>query len=138
MTPSIVGYGTFITDGFWKKKSNVEVCTIQNYIRLFPKGSSFPYVLFSEGLSFKALKFDVKEQELKELDKYEGVGKDLFKRIETEILLKGKKVAKAFIYVPTETTIIKQKLKPELDKEDLWKKEIEKCAELRKIFPDLF
>jgi len=65
---SIVGYGTFITQGYWKKKINVEVCLIKDFIRIFPKGNWFPYALPCKHSSFWALRFCVYEEELDELD----------------------------------------------------------------------
>ncbi len=134
---SVVGYGTFITHGLWKDKLNVEVCTVKNYVRIFPKGNWFPYVVPLEKSSFNALKFCVSKEDLEELDVYEGVSAGLFKRIETKILLKNNRTTKAYIYVPTENTIISQKLMPEIDENDSWKKEIEKHPEIIKRFPQL-
>lgn len=134
---SLVAYGTFITNGHWKNKLNVKVCIVENFVRIFPKGNWFPYVLPSKNSSFKALKFDINEEELKELDRYEGVQSGLFKRVEIEVLLKGNTKIKAFIYIPTEKTINSLNLSPKLDKNDLWIKEIEKFPEIVKKFPEL-
>ncbi len=134
---SVVGYGTFITHGLWKHKLNVEVCIVKNYVRIFPEGNWFPYVLPLKESSFNALKFCVSKEELEELDVYEGVSAGLFERIETEILLKNNRTTKAFIYVPTENTIISQKLRLGIDRNDSWKKEIEKFSEIVKKFPQL-
>jgi len=133
---SIIGYGTFITRNLWKDKENIEVCTVKNFTRIFPKNSRFPYVLRSKG-SFKALKFDVNEQELETLDQIEGVFEGLFKRVNTEISLKNDQKASAFIYVPTDKTIKSQNLFLELDKTDQWKEEIKKCSEIVNKFPEL-
>ena len=133
---SIIGYGTFITRNLWKDKKNVEVCTVKNFTRIYPKNSWFPYVLRSKG-SFKALKFDVNEQELETLDRIEGVFEGLFKRVNTEIYLKNDQKASAFIYVPTDKTIKLQNLFIELDKTDQWKEEIKKYSEIVNKFPEL-
>jgi len=133
---SIIGYGTFITRNLWKDKKNVEVCTVKNFTRIYPKNSWFPYVLRSKG-SFKALKFDVNEQELETLDQIEGVFEGLFKRVNTEIYLKNNQKSCAFIYVPTDKTIKSQNLFPELDKTDQWKEEIKKYSEIVNKFPEL-
>ena len=133
---SIIGYGTFITRNLWKDKKNVEVCTVKNFTRIYPKNSWFPYVLRSKG-SFKALKFDVNEQELEILDRIEGVFEGLFKRVNTEIYLKNNQEASAFIYVPTDKTIKSQNLFLELDKTDQWKEEIKKYSEIVNKFPEL-
>ena len=134
----IIGYGTFITHGFWKDKRNVEVCVVKNFIRIFiPERNWFPYALPLKNSFFKALKFEVTKQELEELDIYEGVNSGLFKRVKTEVDLKNDKQIEAFIYVPTTNTIILQRLTSELDRFDSWKKEIEKSPEVLKKFPEL-
>jgi gamma-glutamylcyclotransferase (GGCT)/AIG2-like uncharacterized protein YtfP len=133
---SIIGYGTFITRNLWKDKKNVEVCTVKNFTRIYPKNSWFPYVLQSKG-SFKALKFDVNGQELETLDQIEGVFEGLFKRVDTEISLKNDRKSSAFIYVPTDKTIQSQNLFLELDKTDQWKEEIKKHSEIVNKFPEL-
>ncbi|MFX0047160.1 MAG: gamma-glutamylcyclotransferase family protein [Candidatus Hermodarchaeota archaeon] len=133
---SIIGYGTFITRNLWKDKKNVEVCTVKNFTRIYPKNSWFPYVLPSKG-SFNALKFDVNQQELETLDQIEGVLEGLFKRVKTEIYLKNNRKSSAFIYIPTDKTIKKQKLDLELDKTDRWKEEIKKYSEIVNKFPKL-
>ena len=134
---SVIGYGTFITSSLWKNKFNVEVCTVINFTRIFPKNNWFPYALKSAG-SFKALKIDVTKEEIKLLDKIEGVNNGLFKRVMADILLKNNRPSSAFIYVPTEETIVSQKLTLESDKIDRWKEEIKKIPEIVRNFPDLF
>ena len=134
----IIGYGTFITRGFWKDKRNVEVCVVKNYIRIYiPERIWFPYALPLKESTFKALKFEVTIQELAELDIYEGVKTGFFKRVKTEVVLKNNELIEAFIYIPTNNTIISLGLSPELDKFDRWKKEIEKSVEALKNFPEL-
>ena len=133
---SIIGYGTFITRNLWKDKKNVEVCTVKNFTRIYPKNSWFPYVLQSKG-SFKALKFDVNKTELETLDRIEGVFEGLFKRVKIEISLKNDRKSSAFIYVPTDKTILSQNLFLELDKTDQWKEEIKKHLEIVNSFPEL-
>lgn len=134
---SVVGYGTLITHGHWKNKKNIEVCIIKNYIRILPKGNWFPYVLSLKESSFFALKFEVTEQELRDLDQYEGVYAGLFKRVETEIELKNNKKIMTFIYVPTKKTIISQNLEIDMDKNDRWKEEIKRFPEIVEKFPEL-
>ena len=134
----IIGYGTFITHGFWKDKKNVEVCVVKNFIRIFiPERNWFPYALPLKNSYFKALKLEVTKRELEELDIYEGVNSGLFKRVKTEVVLKNDKQIEAFIYVPTTNTIISQRLTSELDRFDSWKKELEKSSEVLKNFPEL-
>ena len=134
---SVIGYGTFITRGLWKDKFNVEVCTVINFTRIFPRNNWFPYALKSAG-SFKALKFAVTKEEIKLLDEIEGVDSGLFKRVMVDILLKNNRSSSAFMYVPTEETIVSQKLTLESDKIDRWKEEIKKIPEIVRKFPDLF
>ena len=137
MKISVIGYGTFITHGHWKNKENVEVCIVFNFIRIFPKGNWFPFVLPLENSSFWALKFDVNETQLEELDYYEGIQTGLYERYQTEIILKNNKKSKAFIYVPTKETINSLDLNPELDLNDKWKEEIKKIPEIIIKFPEL-
>ena len=134
---SVVGYGTFITKGHWKDKKDVEVCLVRNFIRVFPKGNWFPYTLKSPNSSFWALKFSVNEKQLKDLDYYEGVSSELFKREETEIKLKDGQEITAYIYIPTEKIIKSQELTAEMDKNDSWKEEIKKFPEIVEKFPEL-
>jgi hypothetical protein len=133
---TIVGYGTFITRNIWKNKLNVEVCTVLNYSRILLNGNWFPYALKSNQ-SFKALKFIVNQEELKELDQIEGVAYNLFKRVKTEILIGDNVKSSAFIYIPTNDTIIRQKLRIDLDPDDSWKEKIKKNHEVVKLFPEL-
>ncbi|TXT58779.1 MAG: hypothetical protein BAJALOKI1v1_1550008 [Promethearchaeota archaeon] len=134
---SVVGYGTFITRGYWKDKSNVRVCKVIGFRRVFPEGNWFPYVLPDKESSFWALKFDVNLEELRELDIYEGVPAGLYKRIKTIIQVKDGIEEKAFIYVPTEKTITQQQLTIDMDKTDRWKEEIKKHHEIVDKFPKL-
>jgi gamma-glutamylcyclotransferase (GGCT)/AIG2-like uncharacterized protein YtfP len=133
---SVIGYGIFITRNLWKDKANVEVCLVEKFTRIYPQSSWFPYALRSNG-SFKALKFDVNKQELEVLDLIEGVKKGLFERVTTEIYLKNNQSSSAFMYVPTEETIVSQKLSLESDKTDRWKEEIKKIPEIVRKFPNL-
>jgi hypothetical protein len=122
---SIIGYGTFITQGLWKSKSNVEVCLINHFSRILPPNSWFPYILPSTK-SFWALKFDVLIEELTELDYYEGVPESIFQREKVQVSLKTGEIVSAFLYIPTRKTISKENLSLELDTHDRWKLEIKK------------
>ena len=134
---SIVGYGTFITKSYWKDKEDVETCLVKDYIRIFPEGNWFPYALNYKGGSFWALKFNVNEKELDDLDQYEGVSANLFKRVETQVILKNDEEICAYIYVPTEETIESLNLSHEMDNIDRWKEEIKKNPDIAKKFPEL-
>lgn len=137
MSISVIGYGTFITRGYWKNKKNVEVCLIPNFVRILPKNNWFPYILASNNSSFWALKFDVNENELKELDHYEGVDMGLFKRSKIEVMLKNKTLSEAFIYLPTKSTIDSQNLNFKMDMHDKWKEKIKQFPEIVAKFPEL-
>ena len=115
----------------------MEVCIVNNFIRIFPKNSWFPFVLPLKKSYFWALKFEVTEAQLKELDYYESIESRLFERSETEIVLKNAKTTIAIIYIPSKNTIKYLNLKPELDLNDRWKEEIKKIPELVIKFPEL-
>ncbi|MFX1443185.1 MAG: gamma-glutamylcyclotransferase family protein [Promethearchaeota archaeon] len=137
MNISVIGYGTFITQGHWKDKKNVEVCKVPNFIRIYPKGNWYPFVLPLENSSFWALKFDVNEEQLKQLDYYEGVHTGLFERYKTKIILKNHNYSEAFIYVPTQKTITSLNLSPQIDLNDRWKEKIKRNSEIMLNFPEL-
>ena len=134
---TIIGYGTFITRGHWKDKKNVVVCLVEGYARVFPKGNWYPYVIKAENSSFWALKFDVDENQLENLDYYEGVPSNLYERVEIEVLLRENTKSIAYIYVPTKDTIKTQNISIEQDKTDRWKEEIKKHPEIIEKFPEL-
>ena len=132
----IVGYGTFITQKYWKDK-NVQLCQVLNHIRVLPEGNWFPFVLYQEGSSFWALLFSVNELELNHLDTYEGVDAGLYTRKKIEVLLKSKMKKNAFIYIPTKETIKKYDLAPQIDLNDRWKEKIKEYPEIVRSFPEL-
>jgi len=134
---SVIGYGTFITKGLWKDKQNVAVCLVKNYIRILPEGSWFPYALPFNGGSFYALKFNVKSEELENLDYYEGLHYRFFERVKIKVYLKTKEEIEAFIYIPTKETIKTQNLSPELDINDKWKEKIKTIPQISEKFPEL-
>lgn len=133
----MVGYGTFITHLKFEDKLNVETCRINNYIRIFPIGNWFPYVLPLKKSYFWALKFDVDANQLKQLDNYESVPEGLYERKSAEVNLSDGRTINAFIYVPTTNTIRLKNLTPDMDTIDRWKDEIRKFPELVKKFPEL-
>ncbi|MFX0026630.1 MAG: gamma-glutamylcyclotransferase family protein [Candidatus Hermodarchaeota archaeon] len=134
---SVIGYGTFISCGIWRTKKNVEICEVKDYIRIFPKGHWYPFILPSEGSSFYALKFDITKEELRELDFFEGVSENYFKREIIEVYRKNNEKIQAFIYLPTDQLITKHKLSVSLDDKDKWKEEIKKDSEIIEKFPEL-
>lgn len=137
MSISIIGYGTFITKGRWKDKENVEPCLVRDFIRIIPLGNWFPYVLPKKGSQFWALKFDVDEKELRELDIYEGVDSGLYERKKIEVSLKDRSLVEGQIYLPTEKTIEKYNLTVKMDEDDKWKGKIRENEEIIKKFPEL-
>lgn len=134
---SVIGYGTFITKGVWNNKQNVEVCLIKDFIRIFPEDNWFPFVLPYINSSFYALKFEVTQEELSELDYYEGVSENYFKREKIDVLTKNNVKIQAYIYLPSEWLIKKYNLSKKLDKHDRWREEIKKFPEIIAKFPEL-
>ena len=134
---TVIGYGTFITKKLYEDKQDVDACLVQDFVRIYPQGNWFPYVLPLKGSSFWALKFSVSPDFLKKLDHYEGIPSGLFNRIEIQFLFKNKKKNKAFLYVPSQETIKKYGLSPNLDPNDRWKEEIKKYPEIIQQFPEL-
>ena len=133
---SVIGYGTFITRGYWENKLNVEPCIVNKFSRIFPKGFWFPVVIPSTE-SFWALKFDVTSQELKSLDHYEGVHLGIFERKQADIILKSGDHSSAIIYVPTENFIKTNSISLELDPLDKWKEKIRSFPKIISKFPEL-
>ncbi len=133
---SVVGYGTFITRGYWKNKHDVEPCLVHNYSRVFPPNYWFP-VIFPSNESFWALKFDVTQEDLNQLDDDEGVDLGLFERIQITVELKTREKIAAFLYILTEKLINSQKLSLELDMNDRWKEHLKKFQEIVQLFPEL-
>ncbi|MFX1494659.1 MAG: gamma-glutamylcyclotransferase family protein [Promethearchaeota archaeon] len=134
---SVIGYGTFISRGIWRTKKNVEVCLVKDYIRIYPEGYWYPFILPSKGSSLFALKFDVTKEELKDLDFIEGVSENYFKREVIEVYRKNNEKIQAYIYLPTDQLITKNKLSVILDDKDRWKEEIKKDSEIIEKFPEL-
>ena len=134
---SVIGYGTFLTRGYWKNKVNLEICKISGFRRILPVGNGFPYIIIDKESSFWALKFDVTKEELQKLDYYEGTSVGFYKRIQINVEMKNGKEKKAFIYIPTEDTIKRENLSTEIDKYDKWKDIISKYHELVEKFPEL-
>ncbi len=134
---SVIGYGTFISRGIWRTKRNVKVCVVKGYIRIYPEGYWYPFVLPSEGSSFYALKFDVTKEELRQLDFYEGVSENYFRREIIEVYHKSNEKIQAYIYLPTDQLIIKYNLSVDLDEMDRWREEIKKDPEIIEKFPEL-
>jgi len=134
---SVIGYGTFISRGIWRTKKNLEVCIVKDYVRIYPKGHWYPFILPSGGSSFYALKFDVTKEELRNLDFYEGISENHFKREIIEVYRKNNEKIQAYIYLPTDQLITKYKISVNLDEKDRWKEEIKKYPEIIEKFPEL-
>jgi serine protease inhibitor len=134
---SVIGYGTFISRGIWRTKKNVEVCIVKDYIRIYPEGHWYPFILPLKGSSLYALKFDVTKEELRNFDFYEGVSENYFKREIIEVYCKNNEKIQAYIYLPTDQLITKYKISIDLDEKDRWKEEIKKDPEIIEKFPEL-
>lgn len=135
---SIVGYGTFLTKGYWKGKKNVEPCLVRDYIRILPEGYWYPFALYKKGASFWALKFDITVIELDTLDIYEGVAEKLYDRILINVELEENRIISAYLYVPSQNTIQNSKLTTDLDEQDRWREKLLLNSELISQFPILF
>lgn len=134
---TIVGYGTFITQKRWLDYTNVAVCLIKGFRRIFPPENWFPYVIPDKKSQFWGLKFDVNSSQLSNLDKYEGVRAGLYSRFNVKVVLKDKTEINAEMYVPTKKTINQQKLVLDIDNVDAWKLEIKKHKDIINKFPEL-
>lgn len=134
----IVGYGTFIPNQTYLQSSEVKVCIVRNFRRIWRGDTIFPFILEDPtSPGFHALVFSISRSRVEKLDIYEGVDKGFFSRDEIEVeMLNGEKM-KAHIYVPTAQTIAEQNLKLEDDLNDRWMEEIRKNGEIVKLFPEL-
>ena len=152
----MIGYGTFIikaANGDERFNTIAGVCDVENFFRIFhPKFSEvlgywYPFAVKRENSCFKALVYEVLEEDIESLDFYEGVPR-LYERITCEITLNGIK-EQAQIYVPSEST--SKRLEEELDsfftkeekndihKKDFWIEYLDKHHRyLHDIYPELF
>jgi len=155
----VFGYGTFITNKIYKKYKNPKPAFLMDYYRIFRKneGDWFPYILHKQVFEitknndknnksekvlqikpgFWGIVFEVDEDELYELDKYEGL-EEIYKRIEDNVMLKDGTILKAMIYYPNDKTIKQKRLKDFLNERDLWLDYMkENFKEIINEFPEL-
>jgi len=152
----MIGYGTFIikaANGDERFETIAGVCEVKDFLRMYhPKfaevlGYWYPFAVKKENSSFKALVYEVLEEDIESLDFYEGVPK-LYERITCSVTLNGNK-EQAEIYVPSESTF--ERLEEELDsffseeeknaihETDYWIEYLDKHHKyLHDIYPDLF
>ena len=154
-TKLVIGYGTFIIKSAQGDlRFNLKgIAKVKNYFRLFhPRfqhlfGYWYPFAIEMNHSSFKALVYEVNENDLTTLDEYEGVP-GLYQRITCNISLNGEE-REAELYIPSEYTQIRlreeideyfsEKDKKELYKKDFWLEYLQaQHAYLEKIYPDLF
>jgi len=132
----IIGYGTFIPNKMFLK-SDVCVCMIQHYRRVWTGETVFPFVLEDPESRFYGIVFPVSQTRLEKLDFYEGVTDGLFLREVVEVLLDNGEKISAHMYVPSQKTIEEFHLTLESDTEDRWMEEIRKNQEVCSMFPQL-
>ncbi|MHA1617968.1 MAG: gamma-glutamylcyclotransferase family protein [Promethearchaeota archaeon] len=134
----IVGYGTFIPNQEVLKSSNIQVCKIHHFRRIWTGETIFPFVLKDPTFQgFYGLVFQVSRNRLAKLDFYEGVDQGMFTRDSIEVELLSGELLSASIYVPTSKTISEYNLSYASDPEDLWMEEIRKNEEICALFPQL-
>jgi gamma-glutamylcyclotransferase (GGCT)/AIG2-like uncharacterized protein YtfP len=143
MNYKIFGYGTFITNKWYKSSSNVQPAFLPNYFRIYLPNESFPFILKDSGTNqkyksgFWGLLFQVDSNGLSNLDKYEGLG-NLYDRIEEYIILKNGDQVKCYLYYPTRKTIESLNLYDLIELGDGWRtKIIDEYPEIIEEFPEL-
>ncbi|TFH28551.1 MAG: gamma-glutamylcyclotransferase [Promethearchaeota archaeon] len=117
---NIIGYGTFISNQTILKSTDVQVCKILNFRRVWTGETVFPFVLKDSTFSgFYGLVFQVSPARLDKLDMYEGVDQGMFTRDSIEVELLSGEILEACIYVPTPKTITEFNLSSTSDPDDL-------------------
>ncbi|MHA1785692.1 MAG: gamma-glutamylcyclotransferase family protein [Candidatus Helarchaeota archaeon] len=151
----IIGYGTFIIKSGQgdERFRKIGVAEIKEFHRLYhPKlrsvlGYWYPFAIQRQNSHFKALVFEVSDEDLASLDEYEGVP-SLFQRVTCRITIDGKE-DEAEIYIASEYT--KQRLKEEIEefftdeekqdlfKRDFWLENLKNHHDyLKEMYPELF
>ena len=132
----LVGYGTFIPNKMFLE-SDVHVCVIKHYRRIWTGETVFPFVLEDPNARFYGIVFSVSQTRLEKLDLYEGVDNGLFLRKAVEVQLPNGQALPVFMYVPSQQTIDEFHLTLESDIEDRWMEQIRKNQEVCAMFPQL-
>ncbi|UCH04636.1 MAG: gamma-glutamylcyclotransferase [Candidatus Thorarchaeota archaeon] len=139
----LVGYGTFITRGTWKRYSSCRVCRVPGLRRVYdPEMAWFPFAIVDKQTEILAVCFLVDEDRLDYFDRYEGVEQGLYERAKREILVREDNETwvsrEAWIYLPTSGTMQHPHF-PWEDSDDRWLRErIRKSVELQDSFPQFF
>ncbi|MFX1416463.1 MAG: gamma-glutamylcyclotransferase family protein [Promethearchaeota archaeon] len=139
----LVGYGTFITRGTWKKHPSCRICRVPRLRRVYdPQMAWFPFAVADRQAEILAVCFLLDENRLEYYDRYEGVEQGLYERAKREILIKQDNCTwvseGAWIYLPTSGTM-QHPLFPWEDSDDRWlRDEIRKMVELQDPFPEFF
>ena len=131
----LVGYGTFIPNKMFQ--SDVHVCIIKHYRRVWTGETVYPFVLEDPNARFYGIVFSVSQTRLEKLDLYEGVDNGLFLRKAVEVRLNNGQALPVFMYVPSQRTIDEFHLTLESDTEDRWMEQIRKNQEVCAMFPQL-
>lgn len=132
----LVGYGTFIPNKMFLE-SDVHICVINHYRRIWTGETVFPFVLEDPNARFYGIVFSVSQSRLEKLDLYEGVDNGLFLRKAVEVQLNNGQSLPVFMYVPSQQTIDEFHLTLESDIEDRWMEQIRKNQEVCAMFPQL-
>lgn len=125
----VFGYGTFITKQVYKDKEKVRPAYLPDYFRVYRPQDWFPYVLRDDDShpevksGFWGLLFKVNDEELRNLDIYEGEGR-LYRRIKANGLEKNGDEAEFYIYYPMDSTIREMNLHQYVSSGDLWRQKI--------------
>lgn len=139
----LVGYGTFITRGTWKRYPSCRVCRIPGLRRVYdPELARFPFAIPDDQAEILAVCFLVDNDRLEYFDRYEGVEQGLYERAMREVLIRQDNgewaLGKAWIYLPASGTM-EHPLFPWNDSDDRWLcEEIRNLVELKDSFPEFF
>ena len=134
----LIGYGSFITNKSFIESHTIFLCKIKGYRRLWFKTTVFPFILPDPSFSgIHALCFTIEEEQIKNLDKYEGVDAGLYSREKILVEFIDGNQCYAYIYIPTNKCIQEYDLTFNNDPDDVWMDEIKKFPEVCKKYPEL-
>jgi len=135
----LFGYGTFITNGFYKQYKNVHSAFLPGYVRIHRSEDLFPFILqVPPGMDiagFWGLVFEVTQEELDYLDYYES---RLYIRIQVDCVYKDGTKELVMTYYPKKRCITQYKLDDYISKIDPWRiKIIKEHPDIIEEFPEL-
>jgi gamma-glutamylcyclotransferase (GGCT)/AIG2-like uncharacterized protein YtfP len=139
----LIGYGTFITRGTWRRYPSSRFCRVPGLRRVYdPEIAWFPFAIVDKGAEILAVCFLVDEDCLEDFDRYEGVELGLYERTKMKAVIKESNgtwiTREAWIYLPTPDTM-KHPRFPWKDTDDRWlREEIQNQVELQDSFPEFF